>query len=140
MVVIGTYWGEWRPEAVPPRRVRKPLLPPVPLTNNAAVSLPRNYVHIFEIHELPKPHPVLEHRRRFELDLGDGVCGRRALVVRHRYVVFARRLRQRWIPASGQDGGSMSIYDVSGADAMSLEEGQFPPALPTRTFIEELRK
>ena len=71
-VVIGTYWGE-RPVAVSKpisKPVQRTLLPPSPFSfdTDAAPGIPTS-LHVFEIQELAKPHPLLPHRRTFELEL-----------------------------------------------------------------------
>lgn len=153
-VVLGTYWRQRRSE---PRSTSKrqpqTLLPDSPFLFNSEEhppDIPRFSIHLFEIHELLKSHTRL--RNRLELNLIGGVeevpnrtshnevCGRRRLIPGHRYVLFVRYVRGRWVPASGQDGGSMSIYDVSADKAMSLSESDRTPSHPSRRFVEELRK
>ena len=132
-VVFATYWGERR-------TLRDP-------------SLPR-MVYRFEVREVLKSHPALRSgSRRLDLELLGGtieepnlvrhvvVSGRRELIREHRYVLFINHRRMRWIPASGQDGGGASIYDVSGDRVMNLTTEQWnntdPPA--TLMFLAELR-
>lgn len=151
-VVLGTYWRQRRSERRSAlKQKRQILLPESPFTFNSEPppEIPTS-IHLFEIHELLKSHTLL--RDRLELNLIGGVeetssrmsrndvCGRRHLIPRHRYVVFTRHVRGRWIPACGQDGGSTSIYDVSSEQAISLSEADLTPSQRSRAFIEELRK
>jgi hypothetical protein len=112
-------------------------------------------LHAFEIRDILKSHPALASgRRRFVLKLLGGVdessesvtrvfvYGRSDLVRGHRYVVFARRHRDAWIPVTGNAAGSDSIYDVSGDRVISLSARDWNNTAPSlsRTFLEALRR
>ena len=150
-VVLGTYRGQQQSGNLP---IRVQHIPPPPWGFNPRRDLPiPTSIHVFEIRELIKPHVMLRNRHHLELQLTGGVeqlsnrivrsyvAGRREPVLGRIYIVFCRIVRNRWIPAFGHDGGSMSIYDVSGGRiAVSLSETDVTPARPLRIFVEELRK
>lgn len=111
-------------------------------------------LYVFEIREVLKSHPALSKSgRRFMLELFGGVeespafvtrtfvYGRRDPIRGRRYVIFARRWRNTWIPATGNAGGGDSIYDVSGERATSLATSwdNTSPRL-SREFLDELRR
>jgi hypothetical protein len=135
-VVLGTYRGEQRSVNHPNRAQH---IPPPPWGFDPPRDLPiPTSIHVFEIREVIKPHVMLRNRHHLKLQLIGGVeqlsnrivrsyvAGRRELVPGRRYIVFCRIVRSRWIPAFGHDGGSMSIYDVSGGrDAVSLTSPRF---------------
>jgi hypothetical protein len=135
-VVLVTYWGQRRT-----LKGRDSLSPP-------------STIYRFEMREILKPHPALPPgSRRLDLELRGGtieepnlvrhavVDGRRELIRGNRYVLFINRRRKRWIPAPGQDGGSTSIYDVSGRRATNLSSEQWNNPVPPSTtmFLAELR-
>jgi len=112
-------------------------------------------LYAFEIRNILKSHPALPSgRRRFMLELIGGfeelpesvtrtfVYGRREPIAGHRYVIFARRHGNTWIPATGNAGGSESIYDVSGERATSLSTEDWDNAPPpvSQEFLDELRR
>jgi len=135
-VVLVTYWGQ--------HRTLKCRRPPCLVSS----------VYVFETREIIKAHPALPNNsRRFELELFGGleesptsvtrsfVVGRRDPVRGHRYVIFARRHGDTWIPATGNAGGNMSLYDVSGERALSLStrEGDNLDPPTSRDFLAQVR-
>lgn len=122
---------------------------------NNRSEAPPSSVYGFDVRAILRSHPALPTGRRlFRLELPGGnqetpllarqtfVVGRQELIPGHRYVIFARLLGMRWIPTTGNDGGSGSIYDVTGDRAMSLSTHEWDNASPPSTsmFLEELRR
>jgi len=138
-VVLVMYWGQHRTRPCP----------------HAGIPCPVSSLYVLEIRDVLKSHPALSSgSRRFELELYGGVeelpglvtptfvHGRQDPVRGHRYVIFARRYGNRWVPASGNDGGSASMYDVTGDRAVSLSTQDWDNTSPplTRAFLDELRR
>jgi hypothetical protein len=111
-------------------------------------------LYAFEIREILKSHSELPNgRRRFRLKLIGGieesptlvtysfVWGRRDPLPLHRYVIFARRWENAWIPATGHAGGKDSIYDVTVERARSLSTEEWDNTSPplSRELLDELR-
>jgi len=116
---------------------------------------PVSSLYAFEIRETLKSHAELSNGvRRFWLELPGGieesrgfvthtfVYGRRDPIPLHRYIIFAVRYGNRWIPATGHAGGKDSIYDVSDERAISLSTEEWDNTSPplSRELLDELRR